>query len=162
MKTLNPTGMKWLKTFHILFAILWIGCGVSMNFLRITITPSSPEEKYFLSLSIKLLDDLLIYGGVLGIILTGLIYGIWTKWGFFRQRWLTVKWILTLVMVLIGWIVMGPAVTGNVHENPAWYLTENEIYCHNLEVSALWGPIQLTLLFIVVLISVFKPWKSRK
>lgn len=160
MKTLNPTGMKWLKTFHILFAILWIGCGVSMNFLRITISPSSPEGKYILSLSIKLLDDLLIYGGVLGIIITGLIYGIWTKWGFFRQRWLTVKWILTLVMVLIGWIVMGPAVTGNVHENLAWYLAESETYSHNLEVSALWGPIQLILLFIVVLISVFKPWKS--
>lgn len=104
----------------------------------------------------------MIYGGVLGIIITGLIYGIWTKWGFSRQRWLTVKWILTLVMVLVGWIVMGPAVTGNVHENLAWYLTENDIYCNNLEVSALWGPIQLILLFIVVLISVFKPWKSRK
>lgn len=55
----------------------WLWC--LYNFLRITITPSSPEGKYILSLSIKLLDDLLIYGGVLGIIITGLIYGIWTK-----------------------------------------------------------------------------------
>ena len=114
-----------------------------------------------LSLAIKILDDLLIFGGVLGILATAVIYGVWTKWGFFKQRWLTVKWIMTLVMILIGWIIMGPAVNGNVH-SPEWYASNMDVYYSNLNISAVWGPIQLLLLAGVLFISVFKPWKAKK
>lgn len=102
MKTANSVNLKWLKIFHLFAAILWIGCGIAMNLLRVTITPTTPEGMFTLSLAIKILDDLLIFGGVIGIILTAIVYGAWTKWGFFKQHWLTVKWILTIVMVLIG------------------------------------------------------------
>ena len=119
-----------------------------------------PEGMFTLSLAIKILDDLLIFGGVIGIILTAIVYGAWTKWGFFKQHWLTVKWILTIVMVLIGWIIMGPAVKGNVHEID-WYMVNQDVYNRNLAVSAIWGPIQLLLLAVVVIISVFKPWKTK-
>lgn len=160
MKTLNSIGQKWLKTFHLFAAILWIGCGVAMNLLRLIIIPTTPEGMFTLSLAIKILDDLLIFGGVIGIFLTAIIYGAWTKWGFFKQNWLTVKWILTIVMVLIGWIIMGPAVKGNVQELD-WYIANQAAYEGNLAVSALWGPIQLLLLAVVVIISVFKPWKEK-
>lgn len=161
MRSLGMTGQRWLKTVHLLAAILWIGCGIAMNLLRITIQPSTPEGMAILSLAIKILDDLLIFGGVLGILATAVIYGVWTKWGFFKQRWLTVKWIMTLVMFLIGWIIMGPAVNGNVH-SPEWYASNMDVYYSNLKISAVWGPIQLLLLAGVLFISVFKPWKAKK
>lgn len=160
MKTANSVNLKWLKIFHLFAAILWIGCGIAMNLLRVTITPTTPEGMFTLSLAIKILDDLLIFGGVIGIILTAIVYGAWTKWGFFKQHWLTVKWILTIVMVLIGWIIMGPAVKGNVHEID-WYMVNQDVYNRNLAASAIWGPIQLLLLAVVVIISVFKPWKTK-
>lgn len=155
------TGPKWLKTVHLLAAILWIGCGIAMNLLRVTITPDTPEGMAVLSLAIKILDDLLIFGGVIGILVTAIVYGVWTKWGFFKQRWLTVKWIMTVVMILIGWIIMGPAVNGNV-QPPEWYATNMDVYNSNLGTSAVWGPIQLLLLGGVLVISVFKPWKAKK
>ena len=34
MRTIGMTGQKWLKTVHLLAAILWIGCGIAMNLLR--------------------------------------------------------------------------------------------------------------------------------
>ena len=160
MKSLGITGQKWLKTFHLFAAILWIGCGVAMNLLRVAVTPTSPEGMSTLSLAIKILDDLLIFGGVIGILVTAIVYGIWTKWGFFRQRWLSVKWLLTIVMVLIGWIIMGPAVKGNV-QSPEWYLPNMDTYDANLATSAVWGPVQLLLLTVVLIISVFKPWKAK-
>lgn len=161
MKTIGATGQKWIKTVHLLAAILWIGCGIAMNLLRVTITPDTPEGMAVLSLAIKILDDLLIFGGVIGILVTAIVYGVWTKWGFFKQRWLTVKWIMTVVMILIGWIIMGPAVNGNV-QSPEWYATNMDVYNSNLGISAVWGPIQLLLLGGVLVISVFKPWKAKK
>ena len=155
------TGQKWLKTIHLLAAILWIGCGIAMNLLRVAITPTTPESMAMLSLAIKILDDLLIFGGVVGILVTAIIYGVWTKWGFFKQRWLIVKWIMTVVIILIGWIIMGPAVNGNVH-SPEWYVSNVNVYNSNLGISAIWGPIQLFLLAVVLIISVFKPWKAKK
>lgn len=65
------------------------------------------------------------------------------------------------MMVLIGWIIMGPAVKGNVQELD-WYIANQAAYEGNLAVSALWGPIQLLLLAVVVIISVFKPWKENR
>lgn len=161
MRTIGMTGQKWLKTVHLLAAILWIGCGIAMNLLRVTITPDTPEGMAVLSLAIKILDDLLIFGGVIGILVTAIVYGVWTRWGFFKQRWLTVKWIMTVVMILIGWIIMGPAVSGNV-QSPEWYATNMAVYNSNLGISAVWGPIQLLLLGGVLVISVFKPWKAKK
>ena len=34
MKTLSPKGMKWLKFFHVLCAICWIGSAFGMNVLK--------------------------------------------------------------------------------------------------------------------------------
>ena len=39
--------------------------------------------------------------GAQGIILLGLTYGFFTPWGFFKQRWLTVKWILFTIQTIV-------------------------------------------------------------
>ena len=57
MKTANSVNLKWLKIFHLFAAILWIGCGIAMNLLRVTITPTTPEGMFTLSLAIKILDE---------------------------------------------------------------------------------------------------------
>lgn len=152
--------MKWLKFFHIIFAITWIGCAIGMNLLKFCVQPQGADQMYMLSLDIWTLDQLLIWVGVMGCLLTGLIYGIFTKWGFFRQRWLTWKWILTVTMILLGTFLMGPAVEGNV--NPVeWYNANVTTYLDNMSTSSLWGCVQLALLLIVVWLSVFKPTKKK-
>ena len=54
MKTANSVNLKWLKIFHLFAAILWIGCGIAMNLLRVTITPTTPEGMFTLSLALFL------------------------------------------------------------------------------------------------------------
>lgn len=160
MKTLSPHSLKWLKFFHLFFAITWIGSAIGMNVLRHAVTPSGAEEMYMLSLCIKILDDILIWVGVMGCLLTGLIYGIWTKWGFFKQRWITIKWILTAVMMISGTFLVGPAVQGNVQPLD-WYGTHMAEFVANQSASAIWGGSQVVILVIVLLLSVFKPIKKR-
>ena len=112
MRTLSPRGLKWLKLFHLFFAIAWIGSIIGMNVLRHTVTPEGAEEMYIVSLCIKILDDILIWVGVTGCLVTGIIYGIWTKWSFFKQRWITAKWILTAIMIISGTFLVGPGSAG--------------------------------------------------
>lgn len=164
MKKLKGNGIKILKTIHLLFAFMWIGGALSMNLLLLTTAPLESYEMYMRSLSLMLVDDWLIIPGAMGCLFTGLIYGIWTLWGFFKHRWLTVKWVLTVAMILLGTFLMGPWVDGNVYavQDIPDYTPDNTVFFHNVSQTILWGSIQLVLLLAVVVISVFKPWKTIK
>ena len=164
MKKLKGNGMKILKIVHLLLSFMWIGGGLSMILLLFTTSPQEANEMYMRSLTLKLIDDWLIIPGAIGVFLTGIVYGIWTNWGFFKHRWITVKWILTTVMILFGTFLMGPWVNGNVYnvQDISNYTPNNETFFHNVSLTTICGSIQVSILIIVVIISVLKPWKSNK
>lgn len=100
-----------------------------------------------------------------GCVVTGLIHGIFTHWGLFKHRWVVVKWVFTLAMMASGAFLMGPCVNGNVYppDKVADYVTNAAAYWDNISQTVFWGSIQLACLFIVIVLSVYKPWKkSRK
>lgn len=163
MKTLSSNNLKLLKVIHLLCAFMWIGGAFSMLLLLSGINPAESHEMYMRSLSLKMIDDWLIIVGANGCIITGLVYGIWTKWGFFKHRWITVKWVLTLFMVLSGTFAMGPCVNGNVYspDEIALYTSDNEVFWNNISQTIVWGILQTVLLIATVVISVYKPWKGK-
>lgn len=163
MKTLSSNNLKLLKVIHLLCAFMWIGGAFSMLLLLSGVHPAESHEMYMRSLSLKMIDDWLIIVGANGCIITGLIYGIWTKWGFFKHRWITVKWGLTLFMVLSGTFAMGPCVNGNVYspDEIALYTSDNEVFWNNISQTIVWGILQTVLLIATMVISVYKPWKGK-
>lgn len=163
MKTLSAKGQKLLKVFHLLFNFMWIGGAFSMMLLLLGTNHQESHELYMKSVTLKMIDDWLIIVGASGCVITGVIYGIWTKWGFFKQRWIIVKWILTIFMVISGTYLMGPCVNGNVYPvtEISNYTIENKSFNDNLSQITFWGIIQTILLIITVLISVYKPWKCK-
>ena len=164
MKTLGANGIKTLKIVHLLFAFMWIGGAFSMILLLFTTSPAEIGEMYMRSRVLQLIDDWLIIPGAVGCLLTGVVYGIWSKWGFFKHRWITIKWILTFAMVLFGTFAMGPWVNGNVYsvDEMFRYTTENSEFARNVSLSAICGSIQTACLLFIVVISVLKPWKKKK
>ncbi len=53
--------------------------------------------------SIRHVDLLVVViPGAFGWLATGLIYGIFSHWGFFRHDWLTCKWAITVAAILFG------------------------------------------------------------
>lgn len=164
MKKLKGSGIKILKVVHLLFACMWIGGAMAMTFLLMKTSPQESHEMYMRSLVLKEIDDWLVIPGALGCFVTGIVYGIWTNWGFFKYRWITVKWIFTVAMILVGTFLMGPWVNGNVYpvEEIARYTAGNEEFFYNVSQNTIWGSIQLAALLFVVVVSVFKPWKSKK
>lgn len=163
MKTLGVKGLKLLKLLHLLCNFMWIGGGISMMLLLMGTLPQESHELYMKSVALKKIDDWLIITGASGCVITGLVYGIGTKWGFFRQRWITVKWVLTIFMVGTGTFLMGPCVNGNVYNvnDIAKYTLDNTTFWHNVDQIVFWGIIQIIVLFFTVAISVYKPWKKK-
>lgn len=164
MKKLSPRGLKYLKILHLISAIMWIGGAISMVAILYLILPTTPDGYYIRSLSVKLIDDLLVIPGAIGILITGIIYGIWSNWGFFKHMWIIVKWVITIVLVIFGTFVLGEWINGNVYNQEAIgnYISNHEIFVHNVGQSIFWGSIQTVCLFVVVWISVIKPWKKKR
>ena len=151
MKKLGTKGLKVLKTFHLLTPIMWIGGGLSMTLLMLTTEPSE-SDAYMRALALKQIDDWLIIVGANGCLLTGIIYGAFTRWGWFRHGWITAKWILVVFMMLSGTFMMGPPVNGNAVPNISM-----SDYTQNVHTTLLWAIPQCLLYVVMIILSVWKP-----
>ena len=112
---------------------------------------------------LEAIDMQILVPGAIGCLFTGLVYGVCSHWGFFKHRWLTVKWILTLFMILFGTFYMGPMVKENVQIGKAILEGNGDAvqYASNVTANAYAGLLQLMLLTIVTIVSVYKPWKKK-
>lgn len=163
---LSPNLTKWLKCLHLLAAAGWVGGAVSLlilHFLRFKGVESS-EELYGIDRAAHLIDmGVVVYLGAFGCLLTGLLYSTYTNWGFFRHRWIIVKWIITILCILSGTFFLGPWETAMVnisHQSGDASLLDGK-YLSSMYLNFWFGIVQLVLLIFAMFISVFKPWKQK-
>lgn len=161
---LKPQGVKILKMFHILLAFCWIVGGLTLCLLVFTTYPESGDELYMRSRILQIVDDYFIIYGAIGAFITGLIYSIWTNWGFFKHPWIIVKWIMTILQILFGTFVLGPCINNNVviADQLRDAALTDPVFLENIHMTQLWGTLQTALLLVVIVISVQKPWKKKK
>ena len=114
MKNLGTTGLKVLKISHILFAIMWIGGVMALVSLQLGLTPDTKETMHTAAIAHLIVDEFFLIPGGVGIVITAIVYGAFTRWGFFKQKWLIVKWILTILLIIIGAGYMGVTIKENV------------------------------------------------
>ena len=164
MKKLSVNGQKWLKGFHILFACMWIGAAVILCLMNPFLKAIDGMQLYGIDVSLKFIDDFIIIPGANGVLLTGLIYSIFTGWGWFKHRWIVVKWCITIFGVVFGTFWLGPWVNGMVPISKAHGLSAliDPGYIHNRHMVLYWGIFQLSTLIFALFISVLKPWKKKK
>ena len=164
MKKLSGKGQKWLKGFHILFACLWIGAAVCLALMNLFMKSTDGMQLYGINLSMKFIDDYVIVPGAVGSLLTGLIYSIYTGWGWFKHNWIIIKWVINIFGVIFGTFWLGPWVNGLAPISKAEGLAalSNQTYLHNVHMVLYWGTFQLCTLIFAVFISIQKPWKKRK
>jgi uncharacterized membrane protein len=163
MKKLKSSSVKILKMFHILLAFSWlVGC-LALCFGLFLTFPESGDELYMRSRMLQITDDCLIIPGGTGAIITGLIYCIWTNWGFFKHTWIIVKLFMTVLQSLLGAFLLGPCINDNVLL--AGQLRDaalsNPAFLENLNTTKIWGTVQAGVLLLYIFISVQKPWKKK-
>jgi hypothetical protein len=161
---LGKNGKKWLKSFHILFAGMWVTGGLIATLLIIFINANSGGELYGINKVIHFIDLVIIVIGNTGLIITGIIYAIFTPWGWFKFKWINVKWIVTLVGLLFGIFFLGPWVTTivNISKAEGLQALSNPDYQFAIKMIMWLGTIQVASTIFALFISTFKPWRKKK
>jgi uncharacterized membrane protein len=107
---LPPSVRRAVLTTHIIASVALLGDCAAL--LAINIRAATTSDPALAASSYELLS---MFTAVFGIPLsmvslaTGLVLGFGTKWGVLRHRWVTVKLLVILSVILVGAFVMGPA-----------------------------------------------------
>jgi hypothetical protein len=110
------------------------------------------------------IDRLLTVPAAILSIGTGIFYGLLTPWGFFKQRWIIVKWIVCGVVILLASLVFYPACQhayGTILQNYDAALNNNQVLT-SLKMARDASFYQAIALIFLVVISVFKPWRKHR
>jgi hypothetical protein len=164
MKRMSATGQRWLKCFHVLSAGVWVGTAVSLATKQFFITPSREAELFGILSTLDFIDLGVLVPGAIGTLITGLIYSIWTNWGWFRHRWITVKWIICLFGVSFGTYPLGPWLSSlvQISEKQGLASFHDPLFMHNYSMLSLFGTFQALTIVFAFFVSVLKPWGKKK
>ena len=164
MIKLTGKSQRWLKAIHLLFAAVWTSSGITLIALQLGLTPTNGGELHGMLLAAKFVDDFMIVPAAIGCLMTGLIYSIWTNWGFFKHRWITVKWIINVGGILFGTFFLGvwlnslPPIAAELGMDAL----NDPVFLHNQSQNLTWGSIQVSTIVFALVISALKPWGRKK
>lgn len=164
MKKCGARGQRVLKIIHLITASLWVGGAVTLLLMGLWLGPAqSGLELLGYDLARKFVDDLIIIPGALGCLFSGLLISWLTPWGFFRHRWVTVKWILTIACILFGTFYLGPIINTQPLTSRELGLAaaHDPLYTSRHFNNAVGGAVQVVLILFLVAVSVLKPWKKK-
>ncbi len=163
MRKLSAKGVKWLKISHLVLMVLMLGGIISSVVLRIRLTLDTFDEVYVTYKMLQDISDHVVRYGAQGLLITGILYSVWTSWGFFRYRWVMVKWVLFVLQTVFGifgidrWMV----------ENLAMLETQNSLalsnpdFVHNHLLMQYGAIAQGVVTVFLICVSVFKPWNRK-
>lgn len=162
MKKLSTKGQRWLKCFHILFACMWVGAAIVLSVKQFVVNPSSGAELYGITSTMDFIDIYIIIPGAMGVLLTGIVYSVWTQWGWFKHNWITVKWGICIYGVAFGTYPLGPWMSSLAHISKEQGLAAltHPTYLQNRTLLYIFGTFQASTLIFSVFISTLKPWKK--
>lgn len=164
MGTFGPQAMKWLKTAHVCCACLWGGGALSLVLLHWAVSPTSGDELFARDLCMKLIDDFVVSPGAVGCLLTGLLFAVYTPWGFFRHRWITLKWTLNVGFIAFGAIFFVPWLNtmSRISDLKRLAALEDPVYLRSAFMNRAAAVGMALSLFLLVWASIFKPWDRRR
>jgi uncharacterized membrane protein len=165
MKTLTRSQQKILKTIHLISAAIWMACVIIITLLPyISKNITNGDELYMYNRIFHFIDMKMVTPSAVMTLITGLIYSIFTKWGFFQHGWLIYKWVITLGLILAGTFYLGPMVTTMLEISDIKRIAalEDPYYLYGLALGSWVSILNTSLLIIAVIVSVYKPWKNIK
>jgi hypothetical protein len=157
---LGATGKQWLKSIHLTFSLIWLGAAICMNVLRFAWMPIENGDLYAVDHTVVLLDHWVILPAALGALLTGLLESWLTTWGFFKYRWVTVKWAVTVAAMLFAPLFQAQWAQemASISSAEGLLALQNPAYLRYRLLYSLCGLVLIFALSILPIISVLKPW----
>lgn len=156
---------NWLLSSHIVFAALWTGTVLCMVLIAFrNRTTSDADVLYALNSVINLLDDFIVIPASIGSVVTATILCWGTNYGFFKFYWVIVKWFLTVALMIFGtfWLFPWANAATSISEVERLQAFANPLYVFDTKGGLMGCMIQVLCLFIIIGISVLKPWGRRE
>ena len=163
MKKLSSSNQKILKIIHLISASIWMTCVFILCILVFVFRQfDNWGEIYMYNKIFHLIDIKILTPAAVLTLLTGLIYSIFTNWGFFRHGWIIYKWVITLMIIVSGTFYLGPMVTKmlNIAKNKGLDALSDSYYIYGLYITELSSIIIGILLISACVFSIYKPWKK--
>jgi hypothetical protein len=157
---LGIRGRRWLKAFHVLFSMTWIGAAITITIIPFfAVNATAGAELYAYNEAIKMGDLVIIPCGILCVI-TGLLLCWQTAWGFFKYWSVVVPLVVWAVALAIGIACLGPWTDDLVRISKAEGLAalQNQEYLHAWLMLNIFGAIQILMLIFAAFVSTIKPW----
>jgi hypothetical protein len=113
-------------------------------------------------LILDIIDKFAVIPAAIGTFLTGIVYGLFTNWGFFKYRWIVVKWVIMSGQIILGSLLLQPLILKNMGIVLEYKDLSgiNPVFLNNEAILHTAGKIQLVLFLFVCYISVIKPWNK--
>jgi len=160
MKKLGIRGRRWLKAFHVLFSMTWIGAGITTTIIPfVTGNTTSGAELYAYNEVIKMGDLIIIPCAILCVI-TGLLLCWQTPWGFFKYWSVVIPLVVWTVAIVLGITCLGPWTDDLVRISKAEGLAalQNGEYLYALQMLKILSIVWIIILIFAAFVSVIKPW----
>jgi hypothetical protein len=160
---MSPKYQRWLKGFHSLFACMWVGSAIILSIKQFFINPRNGGELYGIMATMDFIDVFIIIPGALGVLLTGIMYSVWTKWGWFKHNWITIKWIICIYGVIFGTYPLGPWMSSlaDISKDHGIAALSDPIFMHHKYMLLIFGTLQAGTLVFAVFITALRPWKKK-
>jgi hypothetical protein len=159
---LSSRGYKFLKIVHILSASIWIGASVIGLFLLTAVL--NKNNLLEILLAIHYIDLLIIVPANLITFITGITFSKFTSWGFFKHKWIVLKYIINLIPLIGGAFIFAPSIINMisiVEEFGEQALADHSfISSKNIFIGTFIG--MIILLITAVCLTVIKPKFIRK
>lgn len=161
---ISSKGQKWLKSLHIYSGCVWVGCATVLSVMQFFINAESGPELYGILHTLDFIDLYILVPGAIGTFLTALVYSIWTKWGWFKHNWITVKWIICIFGMIFGTFWLGPWLSGlaNMAQEHGLKALSDPEFLSTRQNSMIFGTFQALTVIFAAFISSLKPWKKKK
>ena len=163
MKKLSVRGQRWLKCLHIYSGCVWVGCATTLAIMQFLVEPENGNELYGIVATLDFIDLFILVPGAMGILLTALVYSVWTNVGWFKYNWITVKWLICIFGIVFGTFWLGPWLSDMAHiakDKGMEALTDSR-YLSNRFNAMMFGTFQACTVIFAVFISTLKPWKKK-
>jgi len=159
---LEKTGRRWLRVIHIVFIASLLG-GLASILVINYLAGLNTQQLFIANYSIYTIFNIVVTWSFYGVVVTGLIYSVFTHWGLTKHWWIIGKWTGTVLLFILVWIWLGPAINGMVALSDIGLggtsLPHQYTEYHNTLAPVI--AIAFLIMFTLISITIFRPWGQR-
>ena len=165
MFVLSLRGKKILLSIHIMLVAVWLGSLLSILLIYATRHNSLlPADYHLADRFIFVLFDTVVVNVSVAVAVSGLLFALFTQWGFFKFHWINLKWLAIVGLAMVIMFLAGPAVNGMAALSDVFRGDglRHVDYVYFAGQVLLYTLVQVGVILLVIVLSVFKPWGARK